>query len=63
MLTKIKTFCLNSLTIAWSYLLALIGVIFQLVEAAGDVTGDPGFRDQVSVSSPFDSSARPHATE
>lgn len=49
MLTKIKTFCLNSLTIAWSYLLALVGVIFQLVDTAGDVLDDPGFKDQVSA--------------
>ena len=49
MLTKVKTFCLNSLTIAWSYLLALAGVILQLVDAAGDVLGDPDFKDQVSA--------------
>jgi len=49
MLTKVKTFCLNSLTIAWSYLLALAGVILQLVDAASDVLSDPGFRDQVSA--------------
>jgi hypothetical protein len=49
MLVKVKTFCLNSLTIAWSYLLALAGVILQLVDAAGDVLGDPGFKDQLSA--------------
>ena len=49
MLTKLKTFCLNSLTIAWGYLLALIGVILQLVDAAGDVLGDPTIKDQVSA--------------
>lgn len=49
MLTKIKTFCLNSLTIAWSYLLALVGVILQLVDVACDVPGDPAFKDQVSA--------------
>jgi len=49
MLTKLKTFCLNSLTIAWGYLLALAGVILQLVDAAGDVLGDPAIKDQVSA--------------
>jgi len=49
MLTKVKAFCLNSLTIAWGYLLALAGVMLQLVDAAGDVLGDPGFKDQVSA--------------
>jgi hypothetical protein len=49
MLTKLKTFCLNSLTVAWGYLLAFIGVILQLVDAAGEVLGDPGIKDQVSA--------------
>ena len=49
MLTKLKAFCLNSLTIAWGYFLALAGVMLQLVDAAGDVVGDPGFKDQVSA--------------
>jgi hypothetical protein len=49
MLMKLKTFCLKSLTVAWSYLLAFIGVILQLVDAAGEVLGDPGIKDQVSA--------------
>ena len=49
MLTKVKTSCLNSLTVAWTYLLALVGVILQFVDVAGDVLGDPGFQDQVSA--------------
>ena len=49
MLTKVRAVCLNSLTIAWGYLLALVGVILQLIDAAGDVLGDPGIRDQVSA--------------
>ena len=49
MFAKLKTLCLSSLTIAWGYLLALVGVILQLVDAAGDVLGDPAIRDQVSA--------------
>ncbi len=49
MLTKVKAFCLHSLTIAWSYVLALVGTILQLVDTAGDTLGDPGFKDQVSA--------------
>ena len=49
MFTKLKAFCLNSLTVAWGYLLALLGLMLQLVDAAGDVLGDPAIKDQVSV--------------
>ena len=49
MFTKLKTLCLRSLTIAWGYLLALVGVILQLVDAAGDILGDPAIKDQVSA--------------
>ena len=41
--------CLNSLTIAWGYLLALLGVVLQVVDAAGDILGDPGIKEQVSA--------------
>ena len=46
---KVKTFCLNSLTIAWSYFLAFLGLMLQFVDAAGDVLGDPAIKDQVSA--------------
>jgi len=49
MLVKIKALCLNSLTIAWSYLLAFLGLMLQLLDAVGDVLGDPAIKDQVSV--------------
>lgn len=49
MFTKLKAFCLNSLTIAWSYLLALLGLMLQLVDAAGEILGDPAIKDQVSA--------------
>jgi hypothetical protein len=49
MFAKLKAFCLNSLTVAWGYLLALLGLMLQLVDAAGDVLGDPAIKDQISV--------------
>lgn len=49
MFARVKAFCLNSLTIAWSYLLAFFGLMLQLVDAAGDALGDPAIKDQVSV--------------
>ena len=49
MFAKVKAFCLNSLAVAWSYLLAFFGLVFQLVDAAGDALGDPSIKDQVSA--------------
>ena len=48
MIAKIKVFCLNSLTIAWGYLLAIGGALLQAVDAASDALGDPSLKDQVS---------------
>lgn len=41
----LKSFCLNSATIAWSYCLAFLGVVMQLIDSASDVLGDPSFKD------------------
>ncbi len=49
MFAKAKTLCLNSLTVAWGYLLALVGLTLQAVDAAGDVLGDPAIKEQVSA--------------
>lgn len=49
MIGKIKALCLNSLTVAWGYLLALIGALLQVVDVAGDVFGDPAIKEQVSA--------------
>ena len=49
MFTGIKALCLNSLTIAWGYCLALLGLMLQLVDAAAAVFGDPAVRDQVAI--------------
>ncbi len=49
MWTKMKAFSLNSLTIAWSYVLALTGAALQAIDSAADALGDPGIKDQVSA--------------
>lgn len=49
MFGKVRTLCLNSLTIAWGYLLALAGVMLQVVDAAGDILGDPAIKEQVAA--------------
>jgi hypothetical protein len=46
---KIKAFCLNSLTIAWGYCLALAGAIMQAIDVAADALGDPSVKDQISA--------------
>jgi hypothetical protein len=50
MFAKVKAFCLNSLTIAWSYSLAFAGVILQGLDTIADALGDPGLKDQISAS-------------
>jgi hypothetical protein len=50
MFAKVKAFCLNSLTIAWSYFLAFAGVILQGLDTIADALGDPGLKDQISAS-------------
>lgn len=49
MFAKVKALCLNSVTIAWGYLLALLGVLLQVVDAASDVLGDPAIKDEVAA--------------
>jgi hypothetical protein len=46
MWTKVKAFCLNSLTIAWGYILAFAGATMQGIDALGD----PNLKDQISAS-------------
>jgi hypothetical protein len=50
MWSRLKTFCLNSLTIAWGYLLAFAGAVMQAVDAIADLLGDPGLKEQISQS-------------
>jgi hypothetical protein len=49
MWTRIKACCLNSLTIAWGYCLALAGAMMQAVDTIADALGDPALRDQISA--------------
>jgi hypothetical protein len=49
MFTKVKAFCLNSLTIAWGYLLAFAGAVMQGLDSSADALGDPGLKDQISA--------------
>jgi hypothetical protein len=46
---RIKTCCLNSLTIAWGYCLAFAGAALQAIDTIADALGDPGLRDQISM--------------
>jgi hypothetical protein len=48
-LAKVKAFCLNSLTIAWSYLLAFAGAMMQGIDSIADALGDPNLRDQIKA--------------
>jgi hypothetical protein len=49
MLTKIKAFCLNSLTVAWSYVLAAVGAVFQVMDNIAEALGDPNLKEQIAA--------------
>lgn len=49
MLAKIKAACLHSTTIAWSYCIAVAGVLASMVDELADALGDPGIKDQISA--------------
>jgi hypothetical protein len=49
MLARVKAFCLNSLTIAWGYFLAIAGAVMQAIDTVADAFGDPNIKDQVSA--------------
>lgn len=49
MLAKIKAACLNSMTIAWSYCIALAGALASIADDLADALGDPGVKDQISA--------------
>jgi hypothetical protein len=46
---RIKASCRHSLTIAWSYCLAIVGVAMQGLDTVADALGDPNLRDQISA--------------
>jgi hypothetical protein len=50
MLARLKAVCLHSLTIAWSYCIALAGALASIVDDLADALGDPGVKDQISAS-------------
>ena len=50
MWARIKACCLNSLTIAWSYCLAVAGAAMQGLDSIADALGDPNLKDQISAS-------------
>jgi hypothetical protein len=47
---KVKAACLNSLTIAWGYVLAFAGVMMQALDTVADGLGDPNLEEQISAS-------------
>ncbi len=49
MWSRIKAFCLNSLTIAWGYVLAAIGTLLSVLDSIGDALGDPSLKDQITA--------------
>jgi len=46
---RIKACCLNSLTIAWGYCMAFVGVMMQAIDVTADALGDPELKDQISA--------------
>jgi hypothetical protein len=49
MFSRIRAACLNSLTVAWGYVLALAGILMSMVDNISEALGDPGLRDQISA--------------
>ncbi|WP_315796559.1 hypothetical protein [Bradyrhizobium sp. SZCCHNRI3043] len=49
MWTKVKAACRHSLTIAWSYVLAVVGLLLSIVDNVSDALGDPSLKDQISA--------------
>ena len=48
MLARLKAVCLHSVTIAWSYCVALAGALASIIDDLADALGDPGVKDQIS---------------
>ncbi|MBR0846624.1 hypothetical protein JQ543_02625 [Bradyrhizobium diazoefficiens] len=49
MVARLKAFCLHSMTIAWSYCVALAGAVASIIDDLADGLGDPGVKDQISA--------------
>jgi hypothetical protein len=49
MWARVKAACRHSLTIAWGYALAFVGLLLSVVDNISDALGDPGVKDQISA--------------
>ena len=49
MWARVKACCLNSLTVAWGYLLAFAGAVMQTIDTVADALGDPNLKDQIAA--------------
>ena len=49
MFNRIKAACLHSLTIAWGYILAVIGGMMSVIDGIADSLGDPNLKDQINA--------------
>lgn len=49
MLARLKSVCLHSMTIAWSYCIAFAGALASIIDDLADTLGDPGVKDQISA--------------
>lgn len=45
---RLKSACLHSLTVAWSYVLAAAGAALEAVNQLGDALGDPQLKQQIA---------------
>jgi hypothetical protein len=48
MFARIKAACLHSMTIAWSYCIALAGALASIIDDLADAMGDPSVKDQIN---------------
>lgn len=45
---KVKTFCLNSATIAWVYVLAVASAVLEALDGISDILVTQEFKDQIA---------------
>jgi hypothetical protein len=48
MWAKIKAACLHSVTVAWSYVVAVSGALLTQIDTLASIFGDPNLKDQIS---------------
>lgn len=49
MWAKIKAACLHSLTVAWSYVLFVVGAAGSFIDTLASLFGDPNLKDQIAA--------------